>query len=361
MKTIISMEAAGLGLSPEDAADPEKVAAYREAVEQRTVEISIMSLIFGLAAPASPQYSEDMLSMSAREQGLTLLAPGLKEGIMASVNAGEPWEDAYIKWLRHDPKMAGVVVPLSESAGGAYVEATYRNVDFIKSNMSLFKEAPLGVTFFVPDPQGAGGGEEGKAAWRSMKAFGLREHRAIEPLLNDVLLAEGRLEEKILRQDIAALEASTPHYDAEGNLTPQWRALQDEADRANYRLNEDYPTKGQGYETPDKDTFRPEAAQIVTANRALRGDQGYADAASGLVESYEEFRVRYDQFLTNGGSGADVTRDEMKTRYKEVWQDAVSAWWADNRDKYPEERADRMVYTFTSALNTQWDITLEGQ
>lgn len=362
MKTAVALEAAGLGLSPEDASDPVKVREYRELLGRRSVEMSFLSLIFGFFAPSSPQIAEDTLSMAAREQGLTAVAPGLREGIMASVKAGDAWEDAYIKWMRSVPAQAGAITPQSEAIGGTYVEATYRNVDFLKANKDLMDEAPLGMTFFVPDPQGAGGGEEGTAAWRQMKQFGLRAPRGIEPFVNDLVVAEGRLQAMLLDAVLADQEAITPHHDAEGNITPQWQQLMDDKDRAKNALNADYPTEGQGYEIRDRDSYRPEANQIVTANRALRGDGGFADATAGLVDAYSLFRSDYDNFLRSGGGAGDVSRDDMKSEFKASWQQTVSAWWADNSTKYPASRAEDLVQVFTRSLNTGWnDITLESE
>jgi hypothetical protein len=362
MKTAVALEAAGLGLSPQDASDPAKVREYRDLLGRKSVEMSFLSLIFGFFAPSAPQIAEDTLSMQAREQGLTALAPGLREGIMASVKAGEPWEDAFIRWMRHNPDQAGVVTPQSEAIGGTYVEATYKNVEFLKANRDLMDEAPLGMTFFVPEEQGAGGGDEGTAAWKQMKQFGLRVPRNVQKFVDDLVVAEGRLQGMLLDSVLADAEAMTPHYDSAGNITPQWRQLMDDKDIAKNRLNADYPTEGQGYEIRDRDSYRPEADQIVMVNRALRGDGGFADAAGGIVEAYSRFRVDYDNFLRNAGGAADVSRDDMKAAYKDAWQQAVRAWWADNSTRYPAARAEDLVQVFTRSLNTGWnDITLESE
>lgn len=363
-KTIMAMAAADQVPSQRELSDP---AVRREFVQQmgrRTVEVSFLSLLFGLAAPASPQYAEDTLSMAAREEGFTALSPALREGIMASVKGGESWEEAYIRWLRGNPKDAALIVSVNESIGGSYVEATWNNVNFIQDNRELFDENPIGVTFFVPDEQGAGGGAEGQGAWAAMKMFNLRRPRELMDITDEVLMAEGKLQKMIMEAELADMAASTTHYDASGNVTDEWRTHEAASEVAKARLNSDYPTADTGYGDSidkDSDSWAVEARQIVNANRSLRGSSPFALATAGLVETYVDIDREYRDFLS-GASGDSLSRDDKKEEFKAIWQAAVAAWWRDWEGKYPEDRAENMLYVFTKALNTGWrDITLRGE
>jgi hypothetical protein len=363
-KTIMSMAAADQIPSQRELADPLVRKEFVAQMGRRTVEVSFISLIFGLWAPASPQYAEDTLSMSARKEGFTALSPALREGIMASVKAGESWEEAYIRWLKANPKDSALIVSASESTGGAYVEATWTNVNFIEDNRELFDANPLGVTFFVPDDKGAGGGDEGRGAWAAIKLFNLRQPRELQAIADDVLTAEGKLQKMIMDAELADMAAAIAHYDAQGNVTDEWRQYEAAADIAKARLNGDYPTADTGYGDAidkDSDAWAVEAQQIVAANRALRDSSQFALATSGLVETYVDIDRQYRDFLS-GVSGDALSRDEKKTEFKAVWQAAVSAWWSDWGGGYPEDRAEKMLYVFTKALNTGWrDITLRGE
>jgi len=363
-KTIMAMAAADQVPSQRELADPLVREEFVAQMGRRTVEVSFLSLIFGLAAPASPQYAEDTLSMAAREEGFTALSPALREGIMASVKAGESWEEAYIRWLRGNPKDAALIVSASESIGGSYVEATTTNVDFIQKNRELFNDNPIGVTFFVPDERGAGGGDEGRGAWAAMKTFNLRQPRELIEITDEVLLAEGKLQKMIMDAELADMAAGTTHYDANGNVTDEWRLHEAGAEIARARLNADYPTADTGYGDAidkDSDAWAVEARQIVEANRALRGSSRFATATAGLVETYIDIDRQYRDFLS-GTSGNALGRDDTKAEFKAVWQAAVAAWWRDWGNDYPEDRAEKMLYVFTKALNTGWrDITLRGE
>jgi hypothetical protein len=363
-KTIMAMAAADQVPSQQELSNPEVRREFVQQMGRRTVEVSFLSLLFGLAAPASPQYAEDTLSMAAREEGFTALSPALREGIMASVKSGESWEEAYIRWLRGNPKDAALIVSVNESIGGSYVEATWNNVNFIQDNRELFDENPIGVTFFVPDQQGAGGGEEGQGAWAAMKMFNLRRPRELMDITDEVLMAEGKLQQMIMEAELADMAASTTHYDASGNVTDEWRSHEAAAEIAKARLNSDYPTADTGYGDfidKDSDSWAVEARQIVNANRSLRGSSSFALATAGLVETYVDIDREYRDFLS-GASGDSLSRDDKKEEFKAVWQAAVAAWWRDWEGKYPEDRAENMLYVFTKALNTGWrDITLRGE
>lgn len=361
VKTVMGMAAADQLPSERDIADPDKRKEWLDVMSRRTVEMSFLSLIFGLWAPASPQYTEDTLSMSAREEGLTALAPGLREGIMASVKNGESWEEGYIKWMKDNPSQAGVIVSSSQSVGGAYVEATMANVDFIESNRELFDENKVGFTFFVPDERGAGGGAEGDAAWRAMKGFDLREYRELGAIVDEVLMAESKLNKSMLDVYIADVEAGIVHYDANGNITDQWRAHVVEKEKAYARLNADSPAQDQGYTLADEDAILPQADEIVTVNRALRGKSQFADVTADFIESYVRFRDDYNRFLV-GGDQSSLNRGDLKENFKAEWQRVVSWFWSTAEGKYPKDNAQKMVTLFTRSLNTSWrDITLEGE
>lgn len=359
-KTTMAMASADLLPSQQDIANPEKRKEFKKIMGRRVLEVSFLNMIFGLGAPSSPQLREDTLSISAREEGFTAIAPGLREGINASIANGDSWEMGYITWLKDNPKQAAILVSPSSSVGGAYIEANQRNADFLVANKDLAKENPVGISFWTPDLMGAGTSDEGNAAWRTMKTFGFREYKDLQPFVDQVLMAEGKLQKSMLDLQIEDIEAGLRHYDSSGNITPEWRAHEDEKERAYERLDDRYPSSDQGYLLREEDEIRVQAREIVVTNRELRGSSAFAASAAPLVDAYEQIRFDYDQFLTNG-TGGDMGRDEMKTAYKDAWQTAVNKWWARESGNFPPDRAEKMVTIFTRSLNSGWrDITLEG-
>lgn len=352
-KTIMAMHAAGLVPQGEQWADENVRREFLQALEQRTIEIGLMSAIFGLVLPASPQYMEDYESIAARAAGYESLNPALREMIQASVDSGATWEEGTIRWMGRNPQDAAFVTPTSESIGGTYVEATQRNVDFIKANRELMDRSPIGMTFFMPDEKGSSSDD---GAWQAMKMFDLRRYRSLEDILNDVANAQGDLDTSLAAVEIEEMRRTTPHYDTDGNITPEWRQL-DEAERVTEaKLKAKYKTRQQGlgdWFEKEEGAWAVEANQIVDVARALAKDgSSFAQAAMPLVDAYAEFSVEYNRFKTS--AHAPGTYDEVNSEMKDVWERVILNWWSQAEGSFPEDRAEKMVKVFTYALSKGW-------
>lgn len=361
-KTIMAMAAADQIPQGDEWADENVRREFLEALERRTIEMSLLSLVFGFFAPASPQFMPDYASAAAREAGYSSLNPAFQEMVRASVDNGDSWEEAQIKWMRSNPKDGVFIQSQSESIGGAYVEATERNVAFLADHEDLFNENPIGVTFFMPDEKGA---KTTDGAWQALKTFDLRRYKPLEKILMQVANAEGNVETALAAVAIEEQRAGIQQYDDKGNLTPEWKALDEVERTAEAQLQAQYPTRQYGlgeWMEKDEAEFAIEAEQVVTAARTLAAEgKSFAMAVLPLVDAYREISREYATFRQTGQN--PETYDEENRFRRDVWQTVINNWWADTEGSFPRDRAEKIIKLFTYSMNKGWSrsIALPGE
>jgi hypothetical protein len=352
-KTLMAMASAGRIPEGEEWLDPNKRRKFLEEMEQRTFEVAGLSAIFGLFAPASPQYQEDNVSLAAREAGYQALNPAFREMVQASLDNGKDYMEATVSWMQHNPNDNIFFVGLTETIGGPAVAATEKNVEFLASHEELFRKNDTAAAFFTPEGQEAGSDE---AALRSLKYFDLRRYRELSDVLMDLGSAEGRMEAMVVAQGLKEARRNTPQFDAEGNKTPEWEMLEKTESQANIILDTMYPTRDAGlgeWMEKDEAEFAVEAQKVVDAARELAAEGNtYGMYVLPLADLYVQFKREFDDFQ-NSPHGDNYA--EEKATMGDIWAESVNAWWSIYGPKgYPRDRAEKLESLFTNSINKGW-------
>jgi alkylhydroperoxidase/carboxymuconolactone decarboxylase family protein YurZ len=359
MKTMMGIAAAGNMPTGREWADPDVRESFIRDMQRRSIEMSVLSLIFGVFAPASPQYSDDYESIAARKAGYDMLNPAFQDMIQASVKNGKTWDQAYISWMASHPQDGIFVVSQSTSKGGAYTASTQRNLDFLKSNKDVWEEAPRGISLFMPD--GKSTGVDDLKVFQAMQFFGNRQFKSLEDIGTELANVRGAYEWRLANAQAEADRAVTPQFDSEGETTPEWKLIDDTLTLTKQELKATYPglsfsMYGAGRKTTDE--WRADAEQIATAASALskRGNT-QAVQALDLVQTYREFENDYRYLMRNIASNPDP--DQAKSDMKQTWEYIIQSWRADYPN-YPKDQGDVLVTTLTLALNDAWYDITEG-
>lgn len=349
MKTIAAMAANGQVPEPQEWADPQVRTEFLETMQARTVEMSLLSLIFGFFAPSSPQYVEDTASLAARAAGYEALRPAFREMLEASLAKGRDWNDAYLRWTMDNPQDGVFLQSQSDGSENGYVAATMRNVEYLKENLDVWESNSRGMVLFMPDGKDA---PTSNAAFQALKTYNAQKWKDVSDYAGDLVKAEGYWQWLDVEQGFEQKTANIPEYLDDGSKNPEWTAaegirslgrslVRNEYPGMDYLLNGDGWTQGSEY--------RVVAGEIVEASYELskRGNVA-ASLAVPLAEAYLSFKADYYNVATGRVSGVDM--DEAKQALHDQWDLAVGIWLQDVGDRLTEDQKRGLVVTFTKAI-----------
>ena len=350
MKTFMLMAAAGQVPTAEEWVTGDNAANFLADLDRHAIQVSMLSLIFGTMAPASPQYMDDNLTLAAREAGWESLVPALRDAITASTENGRTWEDAYISWTASNPSSGAFVVTRRKGAEYGYVEPLSGNVDYIRQNRDLWETVPNGVTLFAPNT-----GAESYKSYKAMQMFNASEFKDLYQFGTELVTQYAYQQYLLNKVDFEADTAGVAKYNPDGTINEQYSLAETAWQDTKRALVTQFPgleTRLNLREEKDRDDWIDEANQIVTAGRELakRGNSK-AQETMGLIESYLDAMADMNRARTD--YGADFS--EESPLIKEAWDATVSAWLAD-LETVDEDSARTIVYTLTRALSKNWDV-----
>lgn len=349
MKTISAMAAAGQVPEPHEWADQKVREEFLATMQARTVEISILSLIFGFFAPSSPQYMDDYVSLAARGAGYESLRPAFRDAVEASLTNGSDWMDAYLRWTEANPKDGVFLVSQSEGYDNGYVAATLNNVEYLKANIDVWEESPRGMSVFMPEGKDA---PTSNAAFQALKAYNAMQWKDVEKYASGMIAAEGYWQWQDVEAQFQSRTSGMQEYLPDGTKNPEWTAEEDirsigrslvrnEYQGIDYLLNSDGWTQASEY--------RVVAREIVAAAQELskRGNAA-AKATLPLIDAYLTFKADYEAAARGRVDGADI--DDAKSAVHETWDIAVELWLSEVGDSLTEDQKRKLVVTFTKAI-----------
>ena len=350
MKTFMLMAAAGLAPTAEEWVTGDNASKFLADLDRHTIQVSVLSLIFGTMAPASPQYMDDNLTIAAREAGWESLVPALRDAITASTDNGRTWEDAYISWTAANPNSGAFVVTRRKGSEYGFVEPLSGNVDYIRQNRDLWDTVPNGVTVFAPNT-----GEESYKSYKAMQMFNASEFKDLEQYGTELVTQYAYQQYLLSKSDFEADTAGVAKYNPDGSINEQYALAETAWQDTKRALVTQFPgleTRLNLREQKDRDDWIDEANQIVTAGRELatRGN-GKAQETMSLIESY------LDAMNDMNRARTDYSMDfaEESPLIKDAWDATVSSWLA-GLEVVDEDSARTIVYTLTKALSKNWDV-----
>lgn len=357
VKTLMAQAAAGNVPSAGEWAQNEDVRdEFLADLQFRTIEMAFLSAIFGLFAPASPQYMEDTASIAARSAGYESLKPAFRDMIQASISGGQTWNEAYVNWMQAHPNDGIFAVSMTGDSRGGYIAPTIKNVDYLKQNQDVWDANPKGFVMFMPD--GKSTADDDIKALQALRMYNASEYKDIESMANEMVAVRGYVEWKKLNNTIDLAASQIQQRDpVTGETTEQWREHEAAATSAKSKLRArtsglSYRLYGRARQTTDE--YQGDAMQVVVAARELanRGNTAAKDTLP-LVDAYMQFSRDYTNMLRNPGLYDDVTAS--KTEMSQVWKRIVSKWVA-QATNVSDEQKDAIITTFTYALNTSWEV-----
>jgi hypothetical protein len=315
-----------------------------------------LGLIFGLVAPASPQLAGDNLSIAAREAGYESLNPAFRAMIESSTQEGVGYMDALMQWMKERPQDSIWIEPTREFKRGTTIAATDPNYAFLRENEEAYFENPVGLSFLTPDPVGTSTSDKALAA---MKFYNMYEYRDYEKFVEGAVNAQADLDRYSLEQAEAADRAGVEKYDEDGNITEEWKFLDEVSSAAKKELNNKYPRADEGliaWMDKSEQEFAVEANDLLEAVRAFEGKNEQADTLMPLLEGWLGWKAD----LNTLNSFSD-TYDEDKKMLNDSWRAFTQEWWRGAQGSYDESRGLKVVKLLTWSVNKGLkDITLEG-
>lgn len=349
MKTIAAMAANGQLPEPHEWADEKIRTEFLETMQARTVEMSLLSLVFGFFAPASPQYMEDTASVAARAAGYEALRPAFREMLESSLAKGKDWTDAYLSWTASNPMDGVFLQAQSDGSENGYVAATMRNVDYLKKNLDVWQDNPRGMALFMPDNRNS---PTSNAAFQALKTYNAQRWKEVSDYSGDLVKAEGYWQWLDVEQGFQQATASISEYLDDGSKNPEWTKAEEIRSLGRSLVRNEYPgidyLMNSGGWTQASE-YRVVAGEIVEASSELakRGNMA-ASLSLPLAEAYLSFKSDYYNVATGRVSGVDM--DAAKQALHDQWDLAVSIWLEDVGDRLTEDQKRSLVVTFTKAI-----------
>jgi hypothetical protein len=350
MKTFMMMAASGLAPTGEEWVDGTSAQKFLADLDRHTINVAALSLLFGLAAPSSPQYMDDNLTLAAREAAWESIVPALRDAIRSSTENGRTWEDAYISWVQGNPQSAAFVVTRRKGSEYGYIEPLSGNVEFLRENKDLWETSPVGVTMFAPNT-----GEESYKSYKAMQMFNAGQFKSLENFGTELVNVHGYQQYILNRSQFEQDTANMPKYLPDGSANPQYTVAEEAFAQAKRVLFEQFPGLEDRLnigERNNRDNWNADADQIVQAATVLsqRGN-AKAQEAMGLIQSYldasaDMSRVRSDPNASYSDESAPI---------KDAWENAVSVWMGDLQT-IDRDTANTLAYTLTKALSTGWTL-----
>jgi hypothetical protein len=164
---------AAAGYFPPENAPPEVHQAFQDRVRNWTRILFLNRMLYGYAAPASPELQMDPNQMSDEFRNL------LK---------AMPIEDAQAEFIRRHPDATPYTVFQSKSASGAPLPATAETVGFMNANQEFLKTYPQAGGWFLP--QQPPDSTFNIVAYREQLALELRNRKSPEQFTKDVYYAQ---------------------------------------------------------------------------------------------------------------------------------------------------------------------------
>lgn len=350
MKTFMIMAAAGLAPTAEEWVTGDTASEFIADLDRHAVNVAALSLLFGLMAPASPQYMEDNATLAAREAGWESLVPALRDAIKASTDNGRTWEEGYTSWVASNPNSGAFVVTRRKGSEYGYVEPLSGNVDYIRQNKDLWEAAPTGMTVFAPNT-----GAESYKSYKAMQMFNASEFKDMYQYGTELVTQYAYQQYLLNKADFEADTAGVAKYNPDGSINEQYAMAEtawQDTKRALVTQFRGLETRLNLREEKDRDDWIDEAEQIVTAGREL-SKRGNAKAIEtmGLIESYLDAMNDMNRARTEYG----VDFAEESPLIKDAWEGAVSSWLA-GIQSVDEDSARTIVYTLTRALSKNWEV-----
>jgi len=357
-KTLMAQAAAGnIPSAGEWAANEDVRDEFIADLQRRTVEMSFLSAIFGLFAPASPQYMEDTASIAARAAGYEALKPAFRDMIQSSISSGSTWDEAYVNWLQAHPDDAVFAVSMTGDSRGGYIAPTMNNVEYLKANKDVWDESPKGFVMFMPD--GKSTADDDIKALQALRMYNASEYKDIESMANEMAAVRGYVEWKKLNVTIDSAAIGIQQYDpVTGETTQAWKDHEAAATSAKAKLRArtgGLSFRHYGRARPTVDEYAGDAMQVVVAARQLakRGNLA-AQATLPLVDAYMQFSRDYTNMQRNPGLYDDI--DASKSEMSAAWKIIISKWAAQSGADLSDDQKDSIITTFTYALNTSWEV-----
>lgn len=350
MKTFMLMAAAGVAPTAEEWVTGDTASKFLADLDRHAVNVAGLSLLFGLFAPASPQYMEDNLTLAAREAAWESLVPALRDAIKASTANGRTWEDAYISWTASNPNSGAFVVTRRKGSEYGYVEPLSGNVDYIRQNRDLWETVPNGVTLFAPNT-----GEESYKSYKALQMFNASEFKDLRQYGTELVTQYAYQQYLLNKAQFEADTANMPKYLPDGTINPDYAAAETAWSDAKRSLITQYPgldTRLNLREEKTVDDWTDEANQIVTAGRELaaRGNVKAQETMS-LIESFLDAQKDMNRARTDYG----MDFEEESPMIKDAWESAVLSWLG-GIENVDEDSARAIVYTLTKALSKNWNV-----
>ena len=356
MKTMMAIAASGNMPTPAEWAGDENVRdEFIADMQMRTIEMSALSLVFGLFAPSSPQYMDDYVSLAAREAGYEMLRPAFRQMINASIENGKTWDEAYVSWMTSHPDQGIFAVSMTAGANNGYVQPTLANVEYLKENQDVWEAAPRGLVLFMPD--GKTTADDDLKALQALRMYNAAEWKSLEDIGTELATVRSYVAYKQLNLAIDNGEVQITKTDANGETTQEWRDHEEAATLARQELrarNNGLAFRMYSRGRTTSDEWQGDAEDVVAAARTLakRGNVA-AEATLPLVDAYRSFSIDYRNLMKSISSSADPDAD--KTHAKDVWEEIVAQWIA-SEPKVSDEQRDTLIMTFTLALNDSWEV-----
>ena len=352
MKTFMLMTAAGLTPTAEEWTSPRVKEDFLNQLDRHAVNVSFLSLLFGLVAPSSPQVMDDNLTFAAREAAWESIVPALRQAIKASTDNGQTWEEAYISWTASNPNSGAFLVTRRKGAEYGYIEPLSGNVDYLRKNQDLWETVPVGVTVFAPRT-----GEESYKSYKAMQMFNAGQFKDLEDYGTELVNLYGYQQYILSKAEFEADTAGMSKYMPDGSVNPQFSAAEEAWQTARRSLTTQFRGLSERLnirEKKNRDNWVEEANQIVTAGQVLadRGNDKAQETLS-LIQSYLDASADMDRLRTD----YSAVYNEESGDIKGAWETAVTSWLSGLK-AVDQESARTIVYTLTKALSEGW--TVEG-
>jgi hypothetical protein len=351
MKTLSGYAAAGRLPTAEEWADRETREHFLDRIQGDTIGVTLLSAIFGLFAPASPQYMENAESIAAREVGYEALHPAFRDMIQSTVAEGGTWDEAWIKWLETHPDDYVFLPGTTQSNETGYATPTMANVAYIEENLDVNDAAMRGMVPFLPE--GRDDGVSTNAAFQAMRIFQPIQWKTVEDRATQMMGAEGYWEYKRTMAWFDRELANTPKTvmgsDGKPATNPDYTRLETERTEARRMLENDfrgldYRTK---YERKEPSENRAVAEEIMFAGRTLaeRGNDK-AKASLDFMDFYEYVEGEKANLIRNNQS-------DGLTDLRAMWRDGVQSFLRDTDGVLRESDQMSIIYAFSGALDME--------
>jgi hypothetical protein len=292
---------------------------------------------------------DDYASLAAREAGYQALRPAFRDMVEASLAGGSDWNDAYIRWTESNPTDGVFLQSQSEGYDNGYVAPTLKNVEYLKSNLDVWEEAPRGMSLFMPEGKDA---PTTNAAFQALKTYNATKWKEVESYAGDMIKADGYWQWLDVQNEFDRNTSGIPEYMPDGSKNPVWteqeeiRTLGRSLIRNEYR-GIDYLLNSDGWTQASE--YRVVAREIVEAATSLsaRGNAA-ANVSLPLIDAYLSFKSEYEDVATGRAEG--VNMDDAKSALRETWEIAVNLWLDDVGDSLTLDQKRGLVVTFTKAI-----------